>query len=95
MGDNVYVVGTFTATNTTQTISLNGDSGCYLCCVIVRALAATPAIQWSGSNLEVNWDYGTLLEATNLAGPWTTNAATPPYLFNPTNPALFFRTQFP
>ena len=95
MGDNVYVVGTFTATNTTQTISLNGDSGCYLCCVIVRALAATPAIRWSGSNLEVNWDYGTLLEATNLAGPWTTNAATPPYLFNPTNPALFFRTQFP
>jgi len=95
MGDNVYVVGTFTATNTTQTISLNGDSGCYLCCVIVRALAATPAIRWSGSNLEVNWDYGTLLEATNLAGPWTTNAATPPYLFNPTNPARFFRSQFP
>ena len=95
MGDNVYVVGTFTATNTTQTISLNGDFGCYLCCVIVRALAATPAIQWSGSNLEVNWDYGTLLEATNLTGPWTTNAATPPYLFNPTNPARFFRTQFP
>jgi hypothetical protein len=95
MGDNVYVVGTVTATNTTQTIFLNGDPGCYLCCVIVRALAATPAIQWSGSNLQVNWDYGTLLEATNLAGPWTTNAATPPYVFSPTNPALFFRTQFP
>jgi hypothetical protein len=95
MGDNVYVVGTFTATNTTQTISLNGDFGCYLCCVIVRALAATPAIQWSGSNLQVNWDYGTLLEATNLSGPWTTNPATSPYLFSPTVPVLVFRTQFP
>jgi hypothetical protein len=96
MGDNAYVVGTFTATNTTQTISLNGNPGCYLCCVIVRALAATPAIQWSGSNLQVNWDYGTLLEATNLSGPWMTNTTPPPlYLVNPTNPALFFRTQLP
>ncbi|MGB7768808.1 MAG: hypothetical protein WBN22_08140 [Verrucomicrobiia bacterium] len=95
MGDNVYVVGTFMATNATEAITLNGDSGLYGCCVIVRALAATPAIQWSGSNLQVNWDYGTLLEATNLTGPWTTNAATPPYVFSPTNPALFFRTQFP
>jgi len=95
MGDNVYVVGTFTATNTTQTISLNGNVGSYLCCLIVRASAAMPVIQWSGSNLRVTWGYGTLLQATNITGPWTTNTTASPYVFSPAAPALFFRTQLP
>lgn len=33
----------------------------------------------SAGNLVVNWTAGTLLEATNLNGPWVTNNATAPY----------------
>jgi len=59
------------------------------------AVAPSPGIQPSGSNLRITWPYGTLLQATNIAGPWTTNAATSPYLTAPTAPNLFFRVQLP
>ena len=41
--------------------------------------SATLTIVLSGSNVQLTWPGGTLLEATNLLGPWTTNAATSPY----------------
>jgi hypothetical protein len=34
-----------------------------------------------------------LLQAQNVAGPWTTNAAVSPYTFTPTNSRMFFRLQ--
>lgn len=42
---------------------------------------------------QLTWPQGTLLEATNLLGPWVTNVATSPYLI--TNPVgnKFFRIQ--
>ena len=46
-----------------------------------------------GSNLNLNWTYGTLLESTNITGPWTTNAATSPYTVTPTGPQKFYRLQ--
>jgi hypothetical protein len=98
MGDNVYVVGTFTATNTTQTTVENeADGHGYVTAVIVRQLPLTPTlgIQWVGSNLQVSYTNGILLQATSLTGPWTTNNTASPYTFTPTGASMFFRTQAP
>jgi hypothetical protein len=59
-------------------------------------VAPSPHIQPSGSNLQINWPYGTLLQATNIIGPWTTNTAAPPsYTITPAGPSMFFRIQLP
>jgi len=40
----------------------------------------------------LTWSSGTLLEATNLLGPWTTNsAAVSPYMTPKTNEAEFYK----
>jgi hypothetical protein len=97
MGDNVYVLGTFMATNTIQGIQFNEAEGGYVSAVVIRQLAGppSPTIQKSGSNLQVSWSIGTLLQATNLTGPWIPNTATSPLTISPASPRLFFRTQFP
>lgn len=52
----------------------------------------TLTITHSASNVILNWQTGTLLQATNLLGPWTTNAAaTPGYTVPATNQTQFFR----
>jgi hypothetical protein len=45
----------------------------------------------SGSNLQLTWPQGTLLESSNVSGPWTTNFATSPYTVSPTNAQMFYR----
>jgi hypothetical protein len=47
----------------------------------------------SGGQFQLTWSQGTLLEATNVLGPWITNAATSPYTVTPTGPRKFFRVQ--
>jgi len=47
----------------------------------------------STSNLQLTWSGGTLLQATNLGGPWTTNAWTSPSIVAPTNAQMFFRLE--
>jgi hypothetical protein len=49
-------------------------------------------IQQSGSNVNLTWPQGTLLESTNLAGPWlaVTNAASS-FNIAPTNNSMFYR----
>ena len=93
MGDNEYVVGTFVATNTTETVGLNGDSGCYIVCVIVRNAVPAPtvSIQKVGSNVQVTYSNGVLEQATNVKGPWTTNINASPYTLPPTGTSVFFR----
>jgi PKD repeat protein len=59
--------------------------------VVASPPSVTMAIQMVGSNVVVSWPQGTLLEATNLAGPWTTNIATSPYLVAPTAASKFYR----
>ena len=44
-------------------------------------------------NLQLTWPTGTLLETSNLAGPWVTNTNTPPYTFRPTGPQKFYRVK--
>jgi hypothetical protein len=48
-------------------------------------------IQYAAPNLVLNWASGTLLEATSLSGPWTTNTAASPYTVAPTNTQTFYR----
>ena len=98
MGDNVYVLGTFIATGSTQAIAQNeADGHGYMSCVIVRHLLVppSPTIQKSGSNLQVNWQIGSLLQATNLTGPWLTNTDPAPITIAPAAPRQFFRVQVP
>jgi len=50
-------------------------------------------LQSAGANLQLNWTGGGhLQQATNLAGPWLTNAsATSPWTVSPTNNLMFYR----
>lgn len=43
-----------------------------------------------GSNLQVSWPAGTLLEATKVTGPWVTNTSPSPYQPNPAAAAQKF-----
>ncbi len=43
----------------------------------------------------LNWPQGTLLQATNLLGPWTTNPATSPYTGSLAGSQCYFRLQLP
>jgi hypothetical protein len=52
----------------------------------------TISITYSGSNIVLNWQYGTLLQASSLLGPWTTNnAAVSGYTVPATNATMFFK----
>jgi hypothetical protein len=53
---------------------------------------AQVGLQPAGAGLNLNWAQGTLLQSTNLSGPWSavTNAASP-FVVTPTNAAEFFR----
>ena len=50
------------------------------------------SIAHSGTNITLTWQTGTLLQSTNLLGPWTTNsAATSGYTVPATNQSQFFK----
>lgn len=50
--------------------------------------------QWSGAGLVLSWPgNGMLLESTNVAGPWSTNAAKSPVTNSPSQPQKFFKVQ--
>ena len=50
----------------------------------------------NGGKFVLTWSGGTLLEATNLLGPWVTNALqTTPITNDITKPAEFFKVRFP
>ncbi len=62
----------------------------------LNVLQASPTVsaRLSGSQLKLNWLDGVLLEATNVAGPWTTNIyAVSPFTVTPVGPGKFYRTQ--
>jgi hypothetical protein len=61
------------------------------------ALAGAPVTvncQSSGANLVLSWTHGTLMQATNLAGPWTpvTGAAPPSFNVTPAG-QMFYRVR--
>jgi hypothetical protein len=58
-----------------------------------RVVTSVPiSIARSGpGTLALTWSQGALLQATNLAGPWTTNTAASPYTVAPTNSQMYFK----
>jgi len=56
-----------------------------------QATAVALTIQKAGANVQLNWPKGTLLEANDVTGPWTTNNATSPYIFGPAGAKQLFR----
>jgi hypothetical protein len=56
----------------------------------------TPGANGAGQ-LVLSWPFGTLIQATNVAGPWTSTGATSPYtnIINITVPDLFFKLSNP
>ena len=51
---------------------------------------------FSGGSLQLMWSAGsTLLQATNLIGPWTTNTGSSPLTITPTAPQMFYRAFHP
>jgi hypothetical protein len=62
------------------------------------AFSVKPAVTTgpNGKQFVLTWSYGTLLQATNVAGPWTTNTATQPYTVIISNaPSMFFKLSYP
>jgi len=51
----------------------------------------------SGNSMSLAWPFGTLLQATNLMGPWTTNSSVSPatITIDPAEPQLFFKLSNP
>ena len=56
------------------------------------ASRVTLNIQRSGPNIVLTWPFGTLLEADNVTGPWSTNNATSPYTNAPSVSKKFYKT---
>jgi hypothetical protein len=68
-------------------------NGAQLQAVSLDPVTITPVL--SAGNLTLSWaNYGTLMSATNIAGPWApVSGAVSPIQVNPTNAAKFFRVQ--
>jgi predicted alpha-1,2-mannosidase len=56
--------------------------------ITLESSSATPA-----AGFVISWPQGTLLQATNPAGPWMTNTATSPCTVSPTNAQMYFRVR--
>lgn len=71
--------------------TLTNASGSLLVGLPPAPVAIVPS--WNGSQLTLSWaGTGQLLQATNLVGPWTTNAgATSPFIVSLVGPSTFFR----
>jgi hypothetical protein len=62
------------------------------------AFSVTPAVTTgpNGKQFVLTWNYGTLLQATNIAGPWTSTGATSPHTVIISNaPDMFFKLSNP
>ena len=62
---------------------------------VVQSMTLGPSIsiQKIGANVQLSWPRGTLLEANEVSGPWTTNSATSPYTVGPAGAKKFFRVR--
>jgi len=88
----LLVTETPIGTNSGSTPNTEPDfNGAQLQAVSLDPVTITPVI--IGGNLMLSWaNYGTLMSATNLAGPWVpVTGAVSPFQASPTNAAEFFR----
>lgn len=62
--------------------------------VLDGPVSVTLQVQTAPGGLVLSWPQGTLLQATNVTGPWVTNAAASPFTNNNlTAPQMFYRVQ--
>lgn len=55
-----------------------------------------PQISLVGTNAQISWSMGTLLQSTNISGPWTPNTlATSPFTIAPTGGSMFYQVVVP
>jgi hypothetical protein len=62
---------------------------------VVQSMTLGPSIsiQKIGADVQLTWPRGTLLEAPEVTGPWTTNNAASPYTVGPSGARKFFRVR--
>jgi len=64
--------------------------------VLCGIVPPSPIAQLIGGNqVVVTWSWGTLLQASNLPGPWAPISAAPPYTNSGTASQQFFRVSYP
>jgi hypothetical protein len=88
----------FAAGSTNQTLTVEvtcaadyGGGNVTLIAATLSKPLATLQIGFVGSNLYLTWPSGTLEQATNIAGPWTTNSAASPLRITHSAPQMFYR----
>jgi hypothetical protein len=88
---NAVLNGTISPATGKSYGSLNGAQVQYIGPNVVLQATAL-----SAGTFQLQWSQGSLLQATNLAGPWTTNTtASSPFTVTPTGPQLFYRVLEP
>jgi hypothetical protein len=75
----------------TRSLSLSEMNTLYS--VGVNGQPVSLSIQRAGANVTLTWPRGTLLEADQVTGPWSTNNATSPYTLAPAGSGKFYRVQ--
>jgi hypothetical protein len=90
----------FAAGSAGQTLTINvtcaadyGGGNVTLMAATLRSPSVMVQIGYVGSSLQLTWSNGTLLQATNVTGPWTTNTATSPFIVTPSAPEMFYKVR--
>ncbi len=63
---------------------------------VIDSPSAAPvnlSVAFAAGQITLTWPRGILLQATNLAGSWTTNGAASPLTVLPTSPQMFYRVK--
>jgi polygalacturonase len=92
--DHVYMLGSNTPASSLSQMAMT-NLAFYSNVIILPEQTPVITNSWNGSNLTLSWSgNGMLLQATNIAGPWTTNtSAASPFTVTPTAPQMFYRVQ--
>jgi hypothetical protein len=85
------LTGTWAAGNATQNLAdINGAQLQY-----IGPIVSIDAIPVGNGQVRLQWSQGTLLQASEVTGPWTTNSATSPYTVTESNPQMFYKVVIP
>jgi hypothetical protein len=101
IGDDAYGTPgrrTFPGSIAEVSVYLSALSGSQLTALYDAGLKIVPPVTLyispSGAgSVTLNWSQGTLLQSTNVAGPWTTNTAASPCSVETTNSMMFYKVQ--
>ena len=92
---NVYAGGTaFSIAHNASSGAVTTYSGDHVFVASMTAQAAPTSdlnIQRAGSNVQLTWTSGMLLETTNVNGPWSTNLHASPFQLAPSGGQKFYR----